>query len=40
MEKYAADFDKVAKLNDQLQPLIEEKSDFEDRWMELAEILD
>ena len=40
MAKFATDFDKVAKLNDVLQPLISEKENLEDKWMELSAQLD
>lgn len=40
MEKFATDFDKVSDLNDELQPLIQEKETLEDRWMEISSLLD
>ena len=39
MEMHSADFDKVAKLNDDLQPKIAEKEILENNWLELSEQL-
>lgn len=40
MEKHASNFDKVAALNDQLQPLIAEKELLEERWLALSSQID
>ncbi len=40
METYSSDFEKVAKLNDELQPLIQEKETLEERWMEISDSLE
>jgi ATP-binding cassette subfamily F protein uup len=40
METYSSDFEKVAKLNDELQPMIQEKETLEERWMELSDSLE
>lgn len=40
METYYSDFEKVAKLNDELQPMIQEKETLEERWMELSDSLE
>ena len=40
METYSSDFVKVAKLNDELQPLIQEKETLEERWMEISDSLE
>jgi hypothetical protein len=40
METYSSDFEKVAKLNDELQPMIQEKETLEERWMEISDSLE
>jgi hypothetical protein len=40
MEKYSSDFDKVSNLNDELQPLMQEKEELETKWMEISSQLD
>ncbi|CAB4711073.1 unannotated protein [freshwater metagenome] len=40
MEEYATNFEKVATLNDELQPLIAEKEKLEDSWVLLSQDLD
>ena len=40
METYSSDFEKVAKLNDELQPLIQEKETLEERWIEISDSLE
>jgi type IV secretory pathway VirB4 component len=40
METHSANFEKVAKLNDDLQPLIMEKEELENRWVLLSEDFD
>jgi type IV secretory pathway VirB4 component len=40
METHSANFEKVARLNDELQPLILEKEELENRWVLLSENLD
>ena len=36
METHSADFSKVSKLNDNLQPLLAEKDSLENRWIEIS----
>lgn len=40
MASYSSDFEKVAKLNDELQPLIQEKETLEERWIEISDSLE
>jgi ATP-binding cassette subfamily F protein uup len=40
METHSSNFEKVAALNDDLQPLIAEKEELENRWVLLSEDLD
>ena len=40
MATYSSDFEKVAKLNDELQPLIQEKETLEERWIEISDSLE
>lgn len=40
MEEHSANFEKVAILNDELQPLIMEKEQLEERWMAMSTQLD
>jgi hypothetical protein len=40
METHSSNFEKVATLNDDLQPLIMEKEELENRWVLLSEDLD
>jgi ATP-binding cassette subfamily F protein uup len=40
METHSSNFEKVATLNDDLQPLIMEKEELENRWVLLSEELD
>jgi ATP-binding cassette subfamily F protein uup len=40
MEEHATNFEKVATLNDELQPLIAEKEKLEDSWVLLSQDLD
>jgi ATP-binding cassette subfamily F protein uup len=40
MEVHSSNFEKVAALNDDLQPLILEKEELENRWVVLSEDLD
>ena len=40
MEKFSTDFDKVSDLNDELQPLMLEKEELENKWMEISSLLD
>lgn len=40
MEEHSANFEKVAVLNDDLQPLIMEKEQLEERWMAMSAQLD
>ena len=40
METHSSNFEKVAELNDDLQPLIAEKEELENRWVLLSEDLD
>jgi ATP-binding cassette subfamily F protein uup len=40
METHSSNFEKVAALNDDLQPLIAEKEELEDRWVVLSSDLD
>jgi len=37
METYSSNFEKVAALNDDLQPLIMEKEELENRWVLLSD---
>jgi hypothetical protein len=40
METHSSNFEKVATLNDDLQPLIMEKEELENRWVLLSDELD
>jgi ATP-binding cassette subfamily F protein uup len=40
MEQNSSDFEKVARLNDELQPLMREKESLEFHWLEVGALLD